>query len=158
MKIRKSARIILLDETNRIFLFCFTDTYNPEIGEFWVTPGGGVDDGESFEDAVKRELWEETGIETGEIGPWIWTREAQFNWEDDWITSHERYFLVRLNQSVSIHLDNFTQLEKDNYRSHKWWEIEELAKTNDLIFPRQLVPKLREVLNGNIPPEPINID
>jgi len=28
---------------------------------FWVMPGGGLDSGESFEDAARRELLEETG-------------------------------------------------------------------------------------------------
>ena len=34
------------------------------FGKFWKIPGGAVDPGESLQDAVKREVWEETGIHT----------------------------------------------------------------------------------------------
>lgn len=36
-------------------------------GDYWCTPGGGVDDGEDVISALKREMIEETGIEP-EIG------------------------------------------------------------------------------------------
>ena len=30
--------------------------------DFWVAPGGGVKDEESYEEAATREVWEETGL------------------------------------------------------------------------------------------------
>ena len=71
---RRAARVILLDSTNRVLLMGFA--YHGR--RWWCAPGGGLEDGEGYEHAARREVAEETGFEAGELGPWVWTREHVF--------------------------------------------------------------------------------
>src|SRR3712207_8303508 len=68
---RPVARVLLLGPGGRLLLLLAQDA--PGGHQWWVTPGGGLDPGESFEQAARRELLEETGIRA-EVGPWVWTR------------------------------------------------------------------------------------
>lgn len=40
----------------------------PSLG-FYAFPGGRVEMGEALEDAARRELWEETGLQAGDLSP-----------------------------------------------------------------------------------------
>ena len=51
MRVRESARLVLLDDDNRIFLFEHSSPVpanrnEPHILRYWVMPGGGVEEGE----------------------------------------------------------------------------------------------------------------
>lgn len=41
---------------------------NDDRDGYWVFPGGGIDDGESPEQAAMRECWEETGVKVRSVG------------------------------------------------------------------------------------------
>lgn len=52
MRIRASSRLVLLNDHSEIFLFDHNslvpmDRKDPHILRYWVTPGGGVEEGES---------------------------------------------------------------------------------------------------------------
>ncbi|HEX3680685.1 MAG TPA: NUDIX domain-containing protein, partial [Galbitalea sp.] len=68
---RLTSRILLFDEAGCILLFL---TIAPDTSKFarWVTPGGGVDPGETHEQAAVRELFEETGLAIGDPGTPVW--------------------------------------------------------------------------------------
>ncbi|MGA9747269.1 MAG: NUDIX domain-containing protein [Nocardioides sp.] len=56
-----AAGVIVLDERGRILLQRRADD------GLWGIPGGALEPGESFEDAARRELEEETGLESGHL-------------------------------------------------------------------------------------------
>lgn len=61
---RRSVRAVLLDDQSNLVLIMRTQPGSPP---YWTTPGGGVLDGESVVDALRRELREELGA-TASIG------------------------------------------------------------------------------------------
>jgi 8-oxo-dGTP pyrophosphatase MutT (NUDIX family) len=89
------------------------------VGEFWLTPGGGLGRGETFEAGALRELWEETGISGVELGPCVWTRTQVFPWDDKVYKQQERYFVVRVDE-VEVHGDNWTEVEREVLVEHRW--------------------------------------
>ncbi|MGI8553989.1 MAG: NUDIX domain-containing protein, partial [Dehalococcoidia bacterium] len=92
--LRPTARVLLLDEIGRLLLFRAEGV--AAIGEaFWITPGGGVQQGETYEQAAERELWEETGI-TAAPGPCVWRRSIIGSLNGLPHEFRERYYVVRV--------------------------------------------------------------
>ena len=131
---RPAARILLLSPDGRVLLFRFDP---PDRPPFWVTPGGEVDPGESYEAAARRELREETGIDR-EIGPQVARRVVEFVALDGTpVLADERYFLVRA-ETEDIVTDGHTDLERQVMRDWRWFNPAEIAAHDEPIFPLDL--------------------
>jgi 8-oxo-dGTP diphosphatase len=142
-KARPSARLLMLDPDGRLLLFRFEAPGRPA---FWATPGGACDPGESHSDAAQREMIEETGWAL-DPGPQIAQRTAEFvTFEDEEIWSDERYFLVRVPEA-RIETGGHTELERRVMQVHRWWPLEALARTSDLVFPEDLAGMVQRALS-----------
>ena len=140
---RPAARILLIDAQGRVLLFRFT----PEDGRapFWCTVGGAVDPGESYEEAARRELYEETGI-VADPGPEIFQRQVDFlTIEGIEVTADERYFLVRTS-GQNIDSAGHTDLERRVMQQWRWVAPTDLATLGEQYFPEDLNDMLQEVL------------
>ena len=132
---RPAARLLVLDAQDRILLFRFTP---PEGPHFWATPGGAVDPGETYAEAARRELFEETGI-VADVGPEIAQRHVDFvTIEGDPVSADERYFLVRV-EDCTLSSDGHTELERRVMTAHRWWARDDLETSIEIIFPEDIV-------------------
>ncbi|TMM25252.1 MAG: NUDIX domain-containing protein [Actinobacteria bacterium] len=147
---RPAARALVLDRNDRVLLVQFRD----EQGQiWWATPGGGIDEGESAEDAIRRELAEEVGLRAFELGPEVWQREHVFAWAGQILHQRERIFLVRVDDhDPSPTVD----LAAEQVHEVRWWTLAELETTGETLVPARLAYYLRQLLQEGPPATPFD--
>lgn len=135
---RPAARILLLDAAERLLLFRYDV---PDRPPFWCTPGGRLDNGESYEAAARRELFEETGLSL-DCGPQVAQRLAEFTAiEGHPVWADERYFLVRAD-APEISADGYTAQERACVTGHRWFTRDDLNDWLETIYPTDIVQML----------------
>ena len=97
---------------------------------FYYLPGGRVKMGETVEEAIKRELFEELGVAPRIIRP-LWLNQAFFNEDVDRIDYHELclYFLIDISDTdIMSRGEKFTQKEEAKTNTFEWIEIDSLKE------------------------------
>jgi 8-oxo-dGTP pyrophosphatase MutT (NUDIX family) len=139
---RVAARVVLLDGEGRVLLFCGSDPGRPQDGSWWITPGGGVEPGESLEQAARREVLEETGhVLAGDLGPVVLRRTVRFSTEGRQYEQSEHFFQVSVDH-FGIDRARWTNLEHRMLHCHRWWTAAELAHTAETVYPERLLDLL----------------
>lgn len=137
---RRAARVLLVDRDGRLLLLHGGDPAHPDL-QFWVTPGGGLDPGESSAQGAARELFEETGlrVDAAELGEPVWHQVTQFSYDNQQYRQDQEFFLLRVPE-WQVDTAGFAADRIDGYR---WWTADELAGSTESIFPADLAGLLR---------------
>ncbi len=141
---RTSAKVLLVTSSLEVLLFSSLDPGKPDRPRHWFSVGGGVEDGETLEETAIREVREETGLVLSDVGRLVLTRHASFDFEGDHYEQDETYFVAWVERFVPSP-DGWTELERHSTSSHRWWSIQELTSTTEVIYPEHLAELLEKL-------------
>ncbi|MEM7133826.1 MAG: NUDIX domain-containing protein [Chloroflexota bacterium] len=152
---RHSARALLVTPDSRVLLI---QSREPESGQvLWCPPGGGVEVGETLEECLCRELYEETGMSALPPFRHVWNRQATFTWAGERINQQETYYLIHTPWFKPSMVNNPECAETDSFLGFRWWPANSIEDSDELFIPENLGRHLNELLNRNNSDYPIEV-
>ncbi|MGH2689981.1 MAG: NUDIX hydrolase [Actinomycetota bacterium] len=147
MRNRRAARLLLLVDRGHVLLVEFE---NGRGERWWAAPGGGVDPGETVEQALAREADEELGLAVvPPVGP-AFRRDVVFeNLPGETVRQVEHYFVARCG-THEVTAERLAGLRGEGVVAVRWWSLDELSGTAERVYPEGLV----EFLRTDNPPGP----
>lgn len=140
---RVSARVLPVSPDGEVLLLQDLDPAVPDVLR-WGTIGGAVDPGESMEQAVLRELREETGlvVDAGALTPAFFRSTDEFSWNGLLYTSDNTFFAMSLARDAEISFAHLEPAEIDTVVAWRWWTPAEVAAAGGLVTDD--LPKIME--------------
>lgn len=150
LRIREAVRAVLLTPDREVLLVRFEFPG----GTRWALPGGGLDPGETHVQALRRELDEELGLTSLDIGPHVWTRVHVIPFVNGlWDGQRERVHLVPTERFEPSPRLTPEQLEAEYLFEIRWWSLDDI--TDGLPFvPMTLAAHLQHLVRHGPPATP----
>jgi double-stranded uracil-DNA glycosylase len=138
---RDAVRALVVDADDRLLLVKFENRVTHAA--WWATPGGGIEEGESHDTALRRELREELGLHEFDTGPHVWHDEHTFPWDRRLMHQRNDVYLVRVHAhepraTIDVAAEGVVEL--------RWWTLDEIAQTTERFAPLGLLERVRAIL------------
>lgn len=146
---RSAARVILVNDAGRALVMRGHDVNQPERS-WWFTVGGGIDPGETAEQAALRETREEAGIVLAPadlVGP-VLTRTGIFDFFAETCRQYEVFYLVRVEDALEVNKDGWTDAERELLDEMAWLSAAELRAQPLEVFPPELPDVVDHLVAG----------
>jgi 8-oxo-dGTP pyrophosphatase MutT (NUDIX family) len=153
---RRAARVVVLDPLDRVLLINARDPRHRVGPDWWEIPGGGIDPGETSAEAVRRELWEEAGIDGAEIGPCVWIQTVEFTF-GGWHFEQDEWVHVARCDGTTAGPRGLEALEALAFGEQRWWTIDEVVEKVPRTIPYRLAEFLPDLVSGTLPEQPLDI-
>jgi len=149
--VRTGARVLLIDADDRVLLIHERTGDQADL-DHWLTPGGGVEEGEDLATAAVREVFEETGlrIELAEGAPAIYSRRRSWSWRHLSFDQTDHYFTARVASDLPIEPAALTEVEVSLLLGYRWWTVAELQASAETIEPPALADLVIQVLGDGV--------
>lgn len=142
VRTRAAVRVVVTDDRS-VLLFSDTDPGRPGA-KWWITPGGGIDPGESPLQAAVRELAEETGlvVEPGQLAGPLLRRFVVHGYSDQVLGQSELFYLLRVPAAFDLDVSGFTEEEKLTIATWGWLPASRLHTAGQPVWPADLAEVL----------------
>jgi 8-oxo-dGTP diphosphatase len=163
LRLRDAVRALLIDEHDDVLLVRFEFP----TARVWALPGGGLEPGEDAETGLRRELREELGLVTVELGPHVWNRLHVIPMTTGHDGQRDRIHLVRTRRFEPQPELGWEALRDEYVHEIRWWTLDAIEAHTmarvvlpdgrpEVFAPLQLAALVRQVLAEGPPLEPID--
>jgi 8-oxo-dGTP pyrophosphatase MutT (NUDIX family) len=139
--------MFLIDSDRRVLLMHERRDIGSDSSH-WITPGGGVEAGETLAQAAAREVYEETGlrIEIAEHSRPIYCEGVVFSIAGCTYDQTNHYFMARVPNGLAVEPAAHTEIERLVVLGHRWWPLDELAASTETREPVAMVELIEREL------------
>lgn len=158
---RTGARMLIVDPDDRVLLI---EEASPPVSggpaqrwRHWLTPGGGVEAGESLPLAATREVIEETGlrVDLPADAPAVLVHRRQWSWEGVSYDQTDHYFAARVARAFLAVPSAATAMEAQTVVGSRWWSAAELRESDAVFIPPTIADVLDELVAADTLSRPV---